>query len=93
MGGKPIVYSLEDYPYFFLDKNDNGKVDEGEAVFPNRYAAWTPRLLKAAYNYQFAIKDPGAFAHNPAYVVEILQDSIADLGTQVKVDMKGMVRP
>jgi len=93
VGGKPIVYDIDTYPYFFTDTNGNGKVDSGEAAFPNRYAAWTPRLLKAAYNYQFAIKDPGAYAHNPAYVIEILEDSINDLGTQVKLDAKGMVRP
>ena len=28
---------------------------------------FTPRLLKAAYNYQYSQKDPGIFAHNLDY--------------------------
>lgn len=75
----PIVYDSGAYPYFFADTDANGQVDPGEAVFPNRYASWTPRLLQAAYNYQFAAKDPGAYAHNPHYVVQILIDSIESL--------------
>ena len=90
---KPVAYDGADYPYFFIDKNNNGKVDKDEAKFPNRYNAWTPRLLKAAYNYQFVTKDPGAFAHNPIYTLQILYDSIADLGTKVKVDLSKAKRP
>ena len=91
--GKPIVYSLEDFPYFFVDTNGNGVADKNETKFPNRYKAWTPRLLKAAYNYQFVTKDPGAYAHNPRYALELLYDSIADLGVKVPVDLSKMVRP
>jgi hypothetical protein len=93
VNGKPVVYDLEAYPYFFNDKNGNGQVDKGEAIFPNRYKSWTPRLMKAAYNYQFITKDPGAFAHNGPYAIELLQDSIADLGAKVKVDLGKAVRP
>jgi len=88
-----IVYDAHAYPYFFHDRDGDGKAGPGEAIYPNRYAAWTPRLLRAAYNYQFALKDPGAYAHNPAYVAQLLHDSIADLASRVKVDMGGMVRP
>ena len=83
----------EDYPYFFIDNNDNGIADKDEAKFPNKYNAWTPRLLKAAYNYQFVTKDPGAFAHNPTYTLQILYDSIADLGAKVRVDLSKAKRP
>lgn len=93
VNGKPVVYELEAYPYFFNDKNGNGAVDKGEAIFPNRYKSWTPRLMKAAYNYQFVTKDPGAFAHNGPYAIELLQDSINDLGAKVKVDLGKAVRP
>jgi hypothetical protein len=89
VAGTPIVYDSHSYPYFFADGNGNSQVDEGEG----RYSAWTPRLLQAAYNYQYAAKDPGAFAHNAKYVIQTLYDSIEDLGTQVTVDMGGMVRP
>jgi len=50
-------------------------------------------LLQAAYNYQYAQKDPGAFAHNGKYMIQILNDSIADLGTKVTVDTSKLVRP
>ncbi|MDP1715140.1 MAG: hypothetical protein Q8L41_10400 [Anaerolineales bacterium] len=81
--GAAIVYSPDAYPYFFADTNANGTVDEGEAVFPNAYKNWTPRLLKAAYNYQVSLKDPGAFAHGNKYIVQLLFDSVADLGGDV----------
>jgi hypothetical protein len=93
VAGKPIVYKLEAYPYFFFDTNANGVPDKDEAKFPNRYKAWTPRLLKAAYNYQFITKDPGAYAHNSTYAIELLQDSISDLGAKVKVDLSKAKRP
>lgn len=93
VSGKPIVYDLETYPYFFIDTNGNGKADKDETKFPNRYNAWTPRLLKAAYNYQFITKDPGAFAHNPSYAIELLHDSLADLGAKVSVDLSKAKRP
>ncbi len=90
---KPIVYSAPDFPYFFVDTNDNGKPDGKEAIFPNQYKNWTPRLIKAAYNYQFVTKDPGAYAHNPAYAAQLLHDSLADLGSKVKADLSKAKRP
>jgi hypothetical protein len=81
-GGTPIVYDAASYPYFFVDMNKDGKADTNDKG-PVGYNAWTPRLLKAAYNYQYSIKDPGAFAHNPQYVMQFLYDSIKDLGGDV----------
>ena len=75
----PIAYSADSYPYFFADANANGTADEGEGKYTN----WTPRLIKAAYNYQMSIKDPGAYAHNAKYVIELLYDSAADLNTKL----------
>jgi hypothetical protein len=80
VAGTGIEYDSHSYPYFFTDTGD-------------RYASWTPRLLRAAYNYQYVAKDPGAFAHNGKYVVQILYDALSDLGSVVAVDMTGMVRP
>ncbi len=90
---KDIVYDPEAFPYFFVDTNGNGTADKDELKVPNKYNAWTPRLLKAAYNYQFVTKDPGAFAHNPSYTIQILYDSIADLGAKVSVDVSKAKRP
>ncbi|HSK87827.1 MAG TPA: hypothetical protein VK880_05690, partial [Anaerolineales bacterium] len=65
-----ITYNAARHPYFF------GADDEA-------YTAWTPRLLKAGYNYQYYQKDPGAFVHNPRFVAQFLIDSIEDLGGDV----------
>jgi len=83
--GTPITYDPLAYPYFFADANGNGAVDEGEEAF----ASWTPRLLRSAYNFQWFSKDPGAFAHNPKYTVQVLYDSLKDVGG----DVAGMTRP
>ncbi|MCB0239947.1 MAG: hypothetical protein KDH08_15175, partial [Anaerolineae bacterium] len=90
VAGTPILYNPAAYPYFFGDANANGQVDEDESG----YASWTPRLLRAAYNYQVATKDPGKFAHNGKYIIQLMYDSIADLNTAVTepVDMTTMHR-
>jgi hypothetical protein len=87
--GTAIVYDQQSHPYFFIDTNGNGEADPDEANSDNRYNAWTPRLLKAAYNYQYSTKDPGAFAHNGLYIIQVLYDSLEDLGA----DISTMTRP
>jgi hypothetical protein len=91
--GTPIVYESHSYPYFFIDTNANGEPDEDELSRDNGYNTWTPRLLRAAYNYQYSAKDPGAFTHNAKYILQVLYDGLQKLGAQVTVDMTGMVRP
>ena len=83
--GFPIGYDSHAYPYYFHDSNDDGMIDASEANFGNRYVKWTPRLLRAAYNYQYSQKDPGTFAHNPKYMLECLYDSLADLNSHALV--------
>ncbi|MCP4754688.1 MAG: hypothetical protein GY866_27725 [Proteobacteria bacterium] len=80
--GFDIAYDSQTYPYFFGDTNGNGVVDAttDEASFSNSYGAWTPRLLKAAFNYQIYQKEPGAWAHNFDYMFELLYDSVEDVG-------------
>lgn len=87
--GTPLVYDSHAYPYFFVDTNADGITDADEVNFGNQFKTWTPRLLKAAYNYQYALKDPGAYAHNPTYILQVLYDSIEDVGG----DLTGLVRP
>ncbi len=74
--GTGIVYNAHRYPYWFTETEES-------------YGTWTPRLLRAAYNYQYIKKDPGAFAHNGKYIIQVLYDTLADLG----VNTSGMVRP
>jgi hypothetical protein len=83
--GTPLQYNDAAYPYFFQDPNENGELDDGE----EGYASWTPALLRSAYNYQWVAKDPGAFAHNGQYILQILYDSIGAIGG----DTGGMTRP
>jgi hypothetical protein len=78
--GTPIVYNPNSYPYWFTDLNGNGQLDTDEAKAENGYKKWTPNLLRAAYNYQYVSKDPGAFAHNHGYILQVLYDSIESLG-------------
>ena len=80
--GTPIVYDAASYPYFFVAGPDGKPLPDAKGN-PTGYNAWTPRLLEAAYNYQYSIKDPGAFAHNPMYVMQFLYDSIKDVGGDV----------
>jgi hypothetical protein len=88
-GGSAILYSSASYPYFFNDLNGNGEADPDEISRDNQFSTFTPRLLRASYNYQYATKDPGAFAHNGQYVIQVLYDSINDVGG----DVSGMTRP
>lgn len=81
--GTPIIYNANAYPYWFNDTNGNGTADEDEVNSDNRFASWTPRLLRAAYNYQYFQKDPGDYAHNPYYSMQVLYDSIENVGGDV----------
>jgi hypothetical protein len=55
----------------------------------NKYTTWTPNLLQAAYNYHYVAKDPGSYSHNPKYIMQLLYDSIDELGGSTR----GMTRP
>ena len=95
VGVDDICYEAHTYPYFFIDTDGSGGAcDASEATYANGYASWTARMLRAAYNYQYSLKDTGAHAHNAKYVIQLLFDSIADLNTALSspVDMSAMVR-
>ncbi|MEZ4438518.1 MAG: Ig-like domain-containing protein [Polyangiaceae bacterium] len=74
-----ICYDELAYPYWFNDTNQNGVCDGDEAQFANSWKTWTPRLMKAAYNFQVSNKDPGGFAHNAKYLIQLVYDSISDI--------------
>jgi len=93
VAGTPIGYAKGTFPYFFTDSDGDGIIGPDEAVMANRYANWTPRLLKAAYNYQVAAKDPGGYAHNPVYLLQLLYDSLDSLAERVAVGMRALSRP
>jgi hypothetical protein len=92
--GVPIGYDEHTYPYFIIDTNGNGVIDESEANRSNGYNKFTPRLLKACYNFQVVKKDPGGFAHGGKYLIQLMYDSLEDLNSAMggAVSMAGMHR-
>jgi predicted CXXCH cytochrome family protein len=90
----PVCYDTKTYPYWFVDTNQDGACGPEEVKADNGFAGWTPRLVRAAYNFQLASKDPGAFAHNAKYVMELLYDSVSDINgvLAAKIDMSRAVR-
>lgn len=85
--GKPILYDGSSHPYFFNDTNGDSVADLADGA-PVAYNNWTPRLLRAAYNWKLVSSDLGNFAHNPDYTLELLYDSIEDLAEPLGLDMK-----
>lgn len=79
VAGVPVTYAARN-PYFL---GPDGA----------RHAGWTPRLLRAAYNYQFIAMDKGAYSHNPHYALQVLHDSIESLAEPLGTDMGGLTRP
>ncbi len=59
-------------PYFFNAAGDD-------------YSTWTPRLLHAAFNYHYVAKESGGYAHSSRYHLQLLHDSLEDLGTDVRL--------
>jgi hypothetical protein len=80
--GTGITYNTDAYPYWFVDADGDNTADEQDGN-PVAYTTWTPRLLKAAYNFNFLRKNPGAQIHNAKYAIQIVIDSIEDLGGDV----------
>ncbi len=87
VAGVPVIYDGNRYPYFFADANGDGVIDTEDGK-PVVYASWTPRSLRTAFNWKLVTADPGNYAHNPAYSLELLYDSIADLSQALGIDME-----
>jgi predicted CXXCH cytochrome family protein len=81
--GQALCHSTK-RPWWYKSKSGAyAECTEEEAVSDNAFDSWTPRLLRATYNYHTARQDEAAFAHNSRYVIKLLHDSIADLNTQL----------
>ena len=87
VAGTGIVYDAATNPYWFVDADGDGAIDQVDGKNVN-YTFFTARLLKATYNYQVSIKDPGAFAHGGKYIIELLVDSIEDVNAAEKLTTK-----
>jgi hypothetical protein len=49
--------------------------------------------MRAAFNFQFSVKDEAGYLHNGDYMLQLLYDSIEDLAQVVELDTSGLVRP
>jgi hypothetical protein len=78
--GKYLCYDGGRYPYWMTDADRDGVCTATDTASFN---GWNEGLMKAAFNYQLAHKDGGAWAHNFAYTAQLLIDSIEDLGGDV----------
>jgi len=92
IAGTPIAYA-NSFPYFFADPDGTGELSSDQITRDNRYQSWTPRLLKAAYNYQVVAKDPGGYVHNPRYMLQLVHDSLTDLAGVTGQDVSHVSRP
>jgi hypothetical protein len=90
--GNPAAYTPDSYPYFFVDADGDGQVNDSD--YDNRYDTWTRRLLKAAYNYQVSQKDPGAYTHNATHILQLLYDPLTGLNGTLKspANLSGLQR-
>lgn len=95
VGGVAIAFTPEAYPYWYADRNGNGKIDADELNFKNKYPAYTPRLMQAVYNYTFLLRDPGAGYHNGRYANQLAYDTLESLAQSGKagVSLAGRQRP
>ncbi|MEJ6394589.1 cytochrome C [Gymnodinialimonas sp. 2305UL16-5] len=87
--GAPGIYDANRWPYFFADANGDGAVDMVDGD-PIPYNAWTPRSLRTAYNWRLVTSDPGNYAHNPQYSLELLYDAMEDLSEPLGIDMEDL---
>jgi hypothetical protein len=91
--GVSLHYDGSRHPYFFADANGDGVADQVDGK-PVPYNAWSPRMLKAAYNWKFVGSDTGVHVHNPHYALQLLHDSMEDLSGPLDIDFValGLVR-
>jgi predicted CXXCH cytochrome family protein len=83
----------DQFPYLFIDTNKDRVLSEDEAQFSNAFTAFTPRLLRAAFNYQFSLKEPAGYVHNGKYIVQLLNDSIKDISSGSGFSIGALIRP
>jgi len=91
--GKPLGFELGQFPYVFNDTNGDGTLSKDEAIFPNAFKSFTPRLQRAAFNYMFSVKDPAGYVHNGKYVLQLIFDAVADLRSVTGESGVTLIRP
>ena len=81
-----VVYDGTPFPYFFTDANKNGIREATETTGPKL----DTKAYRATFNYNFSVKEPGSWAHNAKYILQVLYDSIEDLDPTA---VAGLTRP
>ena len=84
---QPGVAPVPDDPMKWVQ--DTGRQSYHYATIPEAYKN-IPGFTDVANDPN---QDPGAFAHNPTYAIELLYDSLGDLGGKVSVDLTKAKRP
>lgn len=71
--------------YHILEQlGEDGTKDLDDSGNPVQFSGYTPRLLRAVFNYQLVNElNPDSYAHNPEYVIQLIYDSIENLGGDV----------
>jgi hypothetical protein len=106
VAGQSISWTTSFPGHFYIYGSPAGTVtppDEWTPVYPsttvvpqvpaNVFTNYTPALVRALYNYQAIYNDPGAWAHNPRYAIEILFDAITDLNRGIATKNLSAVIP
>jgi len=83
LANKGILFANA-HPYFYKDLNGNGVMDAAtEQVSTNAFKNWDAvapgkgkDVMGAAFNYNLFEHDPGAYAHNRGYALNLIADSI-----------------
>ena len=83
LAAKGILF-FNAHPYFYKDLNANGVYDAAtEAGSGNAFKNWDAvypgkgkDVMGAAFNFNLVEHDPGAYAHNRAYSLKLIADSI-----------------
>lgn len=73
--GTGILFSTS-YPYFYVDKNNNGVLDGTDISSPATINWGKMGTFGAAHNLNYLLHEPGAFAHNSKYAKRLVFDSI-----------------
>ena len=71
------------YPYW---TKNNAPIAETCGAEDTGAIKVNPKLARAIFNWMYVNGDPGAWAHNPVYVGQVLYDAIVDLGGVVPND-------
>jgi hypothetical protein len=78
--GKPgLCFDGPRYSYWFQSTTNAGKFCDKTVDTTGYGSAFDPTMAKAAFNYFFLAKEPGAWAHNYGYTMQVLYDSIHDV--------------